>query len=511
MGKLIYNKRIKIVMLVLQTVLAGIMAYSLLNIGFWMEGNYSFRELAREYEATDLFFDQMDTIIEHKIKGKQNEDLFENDGEFDDSQQIDIQSYETTGSYVSDMNMTYLLSDLLNFVESGDQARLHSAIMDALKQTNNDRPAAGEFLGRQSETLETILPATGITLAECSKWYLDSANFIFESYLKLDEVSSDIYKRYTEYTSAQTQRWSQEAPSNLKYCIENVTTGEIYTNTGADDYDSAVERIQQDEAFTTLFEGERSFDIMVAGPDGVYNDAAARWFMKTRFLNANEKVYVAVDMDYPVNDELREYAEAFSRREGIVWGSLIAAVVCAALMLGGFVMLMMGAGWEEGRCTPRQTFIDRVPTELAAAISMTAAVLYTMAYTSWLPKPSRIVGGQRILVAAFGASAYLVLLIVCKSFVRRIRTKSLWSNSICLMLIHTWRKVTSARAASGQLLFAYIVFVILNFMFLLFGKVGIFLMFVLDMAVLLYLMRDMTGKQSVYEGIQQISKGDLDL
>ena len=339
MGKLIYNKKIKIVMLVLQTVLAGIMAYSLLNIGFWMEGNYSFRELAREYEATDLFFDQMDTIIEHKIKGKQNEDLFENDGEFDDSQQIDIQSYETTGSYVSDMNMTYLLSDLLNFVESGDQARLHSAIMDALKQTNNDRPAAGEFLGRQSETLETILPATGITLAECSKWYLDSANFIFESYLKLDEVSSDIYKRYTEYTSAQTQRWSQEAPSNLKYCIENVTTGEIYTNTGADDYDSAVERIQQDEAFTMLFEGERSFDIMVAGPDGVYNDAAARWFMKTRFLNANEKVYVAVDMDYPVNDELREYAEAFSRREGIVWGSLIAAVVCAALMLGGFVML----------------------------------------------------------------------------------------------------------------------------------------------------------------------------
>lgn len=100
-----------------------------------------------------------------------------------------------------------------------------------------------------------------------------------------------------------------------------MTTGEIYTNTGADDYDSAVERIQQDEAFTTLFEGERSFDIMVAGPDGVYNDAAARWFMKTRFLNANEKVYVAVDMDYPVNDELREYAEAFSRREGIVWGS----------------------------------------------------------------------------------------------------------------------------------------------------------------------------------------------
>lgn len=510
MGKLIYNKRIKVIMIVLQTILAGIMAYSLLNIGFWMEGNYSFRELAREYEATDLFFDQMDTIIDNKIKGKQNDDLFEVDGEFDGSQQIDIQSYETTGSYVSDMNMTYLLSDLLEFVDSGDQARLHNALMQALQKTNNNRQAAGDLLRTQSESLETILPATGITLSECSKWYLDSSNFIFAAYLRLDEVSSDIYRRYTEYTSVQTKRWSQEAPSNLKYCIENMTTGEIFTNTGADDYDSAVESIQGDETFTTLFEGERSFDIMVAGPAKAMNDAAAKWFMKTRFLNANEKVYVAVDMDYPVNDELREYAEAFSKREGVVWGSLIAAVICAALMLGGFVLLMMGAGWEEGRCTPRQTVIDHVPTELAASIAMTVAVLYVIAFRSWIPHPDRIVGGRRILVAAFGASAYLMLLIVCKSFVRRVRTRSLWSNSICLMLIRTWRRVTSARAASGQLLFAYIIFVILNFLFLLFGKVGIFLMFVLDMAVLLYLMRDMTGKQSVYEGIQQISKGDLD-
>jgi signal transduction histidine kinase len=39
--------------------------------------------------------------------------------------------------------------------------------------------------------------------------------------------------------------------------------------------------------------------------------------------------------------------------------------------------------------------------------------------------------------------------------------------------------------------------------------VGIFLIFVMDMAVLLYLLRDMAGKQSVWEGIHQISGGDL--
>lgn len=508
-GKLIYNKRMKAVVLLIQTVLAGIMVYALLTIGFWMEDNYSLKEMSKEYEATDLFFRQMDTIISNKIRGKKNTDLFETNGAFDGSQEIDIQSFGTTGSYVSDMNTTYLLSDLLEFVENGGQERLHAKITEAMKQANNNRRMAGELLGKKSDELETILPATGITIAECSKWYLDSANFIFETYQQLDEVSREIYKRYDEYRSVQTQRWSQEAPSNLRYCVVNMTTGEIFTNTGKDDYDSAVESIEKDDAFTPLYEGERSFDIMVAGPAEALNEEAARWFMHRRLVNVNEKVYVAVDLEYPVNDELREYADAFSRRETI-WQSVTAIAVCAVLLLMGFVFTMLGAGWEEGRCTPRSAGVDRVPTELAVALSMTVAVLYLMLFTTVIPAPDRITGHYRILVAAIGASAYFVALVVCKSFVRRIRTRTLWSNSICLMLFRTWRKVTSARAASGQLLFAYIIFVILNFLFLLFGRVGIFLMFVLDMAVLLYLMRDMTGKQSVYEGIQQISKGDFD-
>ena len=34
-------------------------------------------------------------------------------------------------------------------------------------------------------------------------------------------------------------------------------------------------------------------------------------------------------------------------------------------------------------------------------------------------------------------------------------------------------------------------------------------MLIMDMAVLLYLLRDMVGRQSIWEGIHQISKGDL--
>lgn len=510
MERLIYKKGWKAALAALQIAAAGVLTFCLLNIGFWTDSSYSLREISRSYEASDLFFRQVDTVLTHKIRGKQNELLFETDGAYDGSKEIDITSYGTTNSSVQDMNTTYLLQDLLAFAESGGQAKLHRAIGDALDSQQSEGREAGEILDGQADELETIIPVTGISLSECSRWYSNPADYVLDMYQSLDRVCQEIYDRYQEYTQEQDESWSEGAPSNLRYCIENTATGELFTNTGESTYSAAVEAAGGEETFTSLYEGERSFNIVTASPDNVMNRAAADWFMQERFVNTNEKVYLAVDMSYPVSDEIKSGAESFARREGIVLGSLIAAALCVVVIAGGFILLFMGAGWNEGRCTPEAAAIDSVPTELAAGIYMIVAVLYLMAFSHWLTSPQDISGKLRVFVSLAGASAYGVFLAVFLSFVRRKRLKTLWSNSICRMLLLTWRQVTSARAASGQFLIFYIIFVVLNFLFLLAGNVGIFLMFVMDLAALLYLLRDMTGKQSVYEGIQQISRGDLE-
>ncbi|MDO4320899.1 MAG: HAMP domain-containing sensor histidine kinase [Lachnospiraceae bacterium] len=510
MGKLIYKKSVKTILALLQILAAGILVYCLLNIGFWMEDSYSLTEMSKSYEETDLFFRQVDAVLSHKIRGKQNELLFETEGEFDPYKEVDIQSFGASNSYVQDMNTTYVLEDILTFAENGGRKRLHDAIEDALDTQRKTGQLAGELLDEQSDTLEAISPVTGISISECSRWYSYSADFILNVYQDLDQVSEEIYKRYQEYTTVQDESWSEGAPGNLRYCIENTATGELYTNTGETQYDAAVKSMQDASELTSLYEGERSFNIMIANPDNVLNQEAADWFMQERFVNTNEKVFLAVDTEYPVSDELKEYADVFAKRESIVWGSLIGAVLCGLILAASFVVLIMGAGWNEGKCTPEASKIDHVPTELAAGLYMTVMVLYFLIFSEYVPSPENIMGRERLLVSAAAASAYAVFLSACLSLVRRKRTRTLWSNSICLMLLRTWKQVTAARAASGQLLFFYIIFVILNFLFLLFGNVGIFLMFVMDMVVLLYLLRDMTGKQSIYEGIQQISKGDLE-
>lgn len=509
MSRFIYDKRIKAALNVLQIITAGILAYCLLNVGFWTEGNYSFREMSKSYEETDLFFRQVDAVVSEKIRGQQNDELFEKDGMLDLGREIDIQSYGLSTNSVQDMNTTYRLEDLIEFGQDGSRQRLHEAIADAIERQGENGREAGERLDEQSGILETILPVTGISLSECSRWYSDSAEFVLNMYLRLDEVCEDIFIRYVEYTTIQEESWSYGAPSNLRYCIENTAAGKLYTNVDAQDYDGAVKAIQESEGFVSLYEGERSFNIMVTNPDNLLNQAAADWFMDERFIGSNEKVYFAVDMSYPVSDELRTYADFFSNRERIVGVSLAFAVVSALLLAAGFVLSVLGAGKREADSDIHLSRFDRVPTELAAGLCVIFTVLYVFIFYQTAVRLVTLSGKDRLIAALAAMSGYAAFLMAAMSLMRRIQAHVLWKNSIALLLVRTWRQVTAARTASGQFLFFYVIFFILNFGFLLFGNLGIFLVFVLDMAVLLYLLRDMAGKQRVFEGIHQISKGDL--
>lgn len=507
-NSLLYKKKGKLALIFVQALAAAVLTYCLFNIGFWMEDSYSFQEMSKSYEETDLFFRQIDTILEHRICAQENDILFEKNGEFDGNLEIDIQSYGKGMSAVKDLNTTYLLSDLLTFCQDGSLDHLHAAVNDALVSQNRQR--AGEELTGQAETLETIRPITGISLAECSLWYSDSAGFVLDMYSRLDEVCQDILTRFEQYSGEQDESWSRETPGNLLYCIENTTTGMLYTNTAADSYEEAKNVFAEQTDYTPLYEGERSFNIMVAEPDGVLNDAAEEWFLNERFVNTNEKVLLAVNLSYPVSDELQLYAEYFSRREDIVRFSVFLVVVSVLVLVAAFLLSMAGAGWQEGRLAPKLYRIDRIPTEVAGSIYLIFAVLVGISLQWQAPDPENIFSAQRLVWSLIAAGCWLVFLSGALGFMRRLRAHKLWHNSICRMLLHTWRRVTAARAASGQLLFAYIAVMVLNFLFLVgFHTSGIVPLLVVDVLVLLFLLRDMAGKQSVWEGIHQISKGDL--
>ena len=107
---------------------------------------------------------------------------------------------------------------------------------------------------------------------------------------------------------------------------------------------------------------------------------------------------------------------------------------------------------------------------------------------------------------------YEILLLSLLSLIRRIRNHSLWKNSVTYMFLRVSSQVLEARAASTRMLGAYLLFIVLNFLLLrFFGTVGIISVIVLDLAFLLYLLRDRLGKLSVRAGLRELSKGKAGL
>ena len=510
MGRLIYKKWAKALLIILQTAAACLFVFNVFRIGFWLEDSFNLKELSRKYEESEVFLGTVNNIIADKIRGQQNLELFEEGGEFFGKREIDIQSYGDDQEAVQDLNTTYLLEDLLTFCENGGREALHSAIALAQEQEQSTGQEAGELLSEQAYTLETILPITGIPLTECSRWYSDSASFLLRMYVKLDEVCQDVWERYEEYQMVQDETWSPDAPSNLRYCIEDTATGKLYTNMDVISFDEASYVLKREKGFVPLYEGERSFNIMVANPDNVLNEEAADWFMTNRFVDTNEKVFLAVNLSYPADDVLQALAEYYSGRGGIVWTSIFVSGGCLVFMLAGFILSLLSAGWKEGRLTPVLLRTDRIPTEVALGIYLIAGTIFLIYFFSIESWGSVLYGADGYPFGTALAVSYLIFLSGCLSLARRIKSRTLWSNSVCRMLVKTWRQVRSARMISGLVLFVYVIFFALNFLFLLrFRKTGVLLVLIMDMVVLLYLLRDMVGKQSVWEGIHQISQGDL--
>ncbi len=508
MRKLIAKKPCKAILFLLQAVAVGSIAFFIIGISFWMEDSYSLTELSRSYEESDLFFQQVDAVIANKIRGQDNAYYLETDGEFDREKLIDIQSYNVTGSVVQDMNTTYRLGDLLDFYENGGWQRLHDAIEEAPE--SKGLMETGEWLDEHSSTLETVMPVTGITQAECSRWYSDPSSYVQEIYTKLDEACEDLYERYIEYTTVQNESWSDKAPSNLLYCIENTATGVLYTNTDASDYESAVSAAESEDDYTSLYEGERSFNIVVTNPESVLNSEASEWFMQERIVGTNERIYLAVDLSYPVSDDLKVWAEYYAQRESIVTGIAILTLIAFAVLLVCFILSVAGAGFREEDQIAHLLRFDEIPSEVALGLYLIVGILYYLIISEWDRITEILPVAENALTVLMAASAWLIFLSACLSLVRRIRCGTLWTNSIIRITTRTWNQVTSSRAASWRIFFLYVGYFAVNILILLlFGRAGLVIVVLLGIAVLMYLMRGMAGTQSIYEGIHQLSRGDL--
>lgn len=509
-----YRMGVKSANVILQGLLVCVLVVCLTNVFYWTEGSFSISEMGKRFEETKLFLSLTERTVRSKIAYQENKELFERDGQYEELKEVDIRQYASGTQDETNLNLNtaYYIRDLLTFHENGENA-LRNRIEDLLNSGMAEQ-AAGEELKSEAQTLETVLPISGSRLADYSELSANPGTALLEYYQYLCETSRDVASRYQAYLTAQEDPqglYNNEAPSNVQYYVENTSTRQRYTNMGVKSYSAAQRMVQNDEELEFLYVGERKFNIMAANSEYVMNEEASRWFIDTNFLGSGERVLLAVNVSYPIGDEIQEAYLAYEQREPVLLGSIVGAAGSGILLVLLLALLTAAAGRQEKGGAALLSGFDRIPTEIAAGLCLIVGV-------SWYLLVTEVAAGYLFRLLSFrgqllltAVTEYGVILFGFLSFVRRHKAGTLWSNSVCYAVLLGCRQAYSARKNSQRLVIGYVAFFALNIFFVgFFGLPGAVMALVLDMAVLLYLMRDEVGKQNVREGLYQISQGKLD-
>ena len=512
-----YSFGLKAAIVILQGVCAAVIAAALLTVNYWLDGTWQFSQLGRSFEESAVFLRDAEELVRWDVNRSVNEALFSTGGVPDLDKKIDIRQYVSgiNDEANRNENLTYRLSDLINYYPKTEKLFRVLEQMTASYGESLDpgRENTWESLAQAAESCDVIVPVSGFTLAETAHASQTPYDTLLEYYQNLVRTSRDIHERYLAYEEDQQTKQNLKntyVPSNIAYYIENTTTKAFYTNLGVKGVAAARGAVKDDPGMTSLFDGVRTMDIMVANIELTMNQEAATWFMDKVFLGSNERVVIAVNPSYPAGDRLRDDYLSYQKRKPAVRLAMGCALTALVLLLALLAMSVATTG-RGGRhiLLPLKGF-DLFATEIAAGLCVVAALswfyLSRRILHTWIPDRYRNAWIIMIVVAE-----YEILLLSFLSLIRRIRHNSLWHNSVICMILRVSSQVLEARAASTRMLIAYVLVIVLNFLFLrFFGTVGIVLVIVVDLALLLYLLRDQLGKLSVRAGLRELSKGRLD-
>lgn len=215
---------------------------------------------------------------------------------------------------------------------------------------------------------------------------------------------------------------------------------------------------------------------------------------------------IAVDPQYMASDNLQMYKQQYEELRPISRLAMYGVVLGAILYLLTMVYLTMAAGRStDGEHTIRLNRYDRIKTEGALVLIAVPAVVLLAAASMLSWRHTLDTAGFAL---AGGSIAFLFNLLFLSgylSLVRRMKSKTLWKNSLLCM---AYEGIQGRKATTKTLLF-YGFFLLLNILFLTLGGAGLFLAVFFDACAGIFLFRQAVQRQKLLDGISKISEGDL--
>jgi len=416
---------------------------------------------------------------------------------------IDIARYSNGSSRVSEnsLGLTYRLKDLKRWADIGI-TYVEFEVAESIEEY-----ASIEDMDREEETavamhyvVEGILEEYApIGYGSIRDYVAQNPNIsYYEVYNHLIEAIERIGNESLEY-EMYAVRYNQ-INTNLEYSVKKVSTGEVWTNTNRSQIDIKKLDAYLEINTVTLDLGSNFFTNRSELVNSLW-----RSFGSDEYL-----VTIGINHDLPIQDHFH-YNRSDYERWG-PWRNVALVLVGAGMIIGliSVIYLTCAAGRKGKNKEIQLNWFDKIKTEVfiagaGIAAMSNLAILWEMLYYYYRSNYGILLTG--ILTLTLNTIAIISYL----SFVKRIKAKTLWKNSMFYAIISWFNEgVTLGRVTSQILLKFGVYFFTIIFLVVAMGGFGAFLAFIISMYVLYVILNNAIGRRKLLAAVQNIAAGNID-
>ena len=436
--------------------------------------------------------------------------LFEKDGKYDETRTIDILDPAQTDEKKKDKNTTFEVSVLQEMLEDGVADELDYILEVPEEFFGSASEYYEEYYGEKASenlVLEDVtkghLPLSLISLEQqIQERGAEGTAYGIQVFRALSEVLSDL-QVYLDGRNVNMD-------SNIKVFAKNTQDGTVFTN---------VKEWEKRKEVPDEIPDTCTWMLSYTREDGqitYHNEADNRarqelqsFFRDSQVMGDNEEVLIALDLDFTSLDHLREVKETYDVYQPHFRFYVAAAVLCLILGLACFVVATIQTGRKEKGGEIVLSRFDHMPTE-AAAVLVLAVFFLVFAFGISVTNTVYSSAVSMAFISVISMAETVVFMWGYLSLVRRKKAKTLWENSLTRSIVHMCRRVYDARQTSGKVIILFIGFILAHLILLeLFGGFAIVLALIGDTLVLLYLVKESAGRETIKEGLRKIAAGEL--
>ncbi|WP_099469701.1 sensor histidine kinase [Konateibacter massiliensis] len=549
MKKIVYSSVTKVLAFILMEILVIVSLALTYYIGTSAVNFTSLREgiEGKAYYESRMFEQLLTDKLETVNYFLQCQQDFETDGEFDGNKEVTLSQFLSNSEDATEYSITHLynLQELINWGTNGVETATvfeilknrmiagdiklsdmeYYAFTKEMLQETDAYVAETDFGELTEEQIRAILvggiQGRGLNISEDM---LDASivreaygpnntetpvlDFFFEKgdFSELEKTSQELEEALhtiaSEYSSYQAYENDFKVldSSNFKIYVQD-SDGNVLLNNA----------VAESSAYEAYF---NSSDMM-----GVVYDAANKELHFSSYAWGNIymsmfKVYGQSDYIYAIGvDTTFAHEDEFSRAHDSYYSILNSVISLAACVFGALVCiayLMAVCGRKAGENEICLSGFDRIKTEIAAGIMLAlgAADLYFMNEMQYgMADDIWLITGIGI---GFGLFSLGFL-----SLVKRIKAGQLWKNSLLYGICYWSVVFFRNRKVTTKIAVIYAGYLIVSFglLFIAFGEYSVFfvaLWFLFSAFAGFLLLREAVARQSILNGIEKISSGDLE-